>query len=82
MRLTRVFLGSSEELREDRVALGDFMGRLSDAYVSRGTRFSLVKRGVAPTLEQLNGKWAVPGNGYGESIASMIDSAVLLAQGN
>lgn len=45
-------------------------------------RFSLVKRGVAPTLEQLNGKWAVPGNGYGESIASMIDSAVLLAQGN
>lgn len=43
MRVTSVFLGSSEELREDRVALGDFMGRLSDAYVFRGTRFSLVK---------------------------------------
>lgn len=43
MRVTRAFLGSGEELREDRVALGDFMGRLSDAYVCRGTRFSLVK---------------------------------------
>lgn len=39
-------------------------------------RFDLVSRGVAPTLEDLNGRWAVPGNGYGESIASMIDAAV------
>ena len=37
-------------------------------------RFNLVSRGCAPTLEGLNGKWAVPGNGYGESLASMIDS--------
>lgn len=36
-------------------------------------RFNLVKRGCAPTLEELNGKWAVPGDGYGESIAKMID---------
>lgn len=43
MSVTRIFLGSSEELRADRVALGDFIGRLSDAYVGRGTRFSLVK---------------------------------------
>ncbi|WP_158539849.1 glucosaminidase domain-containing protein [Gordonibacter sp. 28C] len=29
-------------------------------------------RGCAPNLEDLNGKWAVPGDGYGESIYSMI----------
>ena len=44
-------------------------------------RFSLVTRGCAPTLEQLNGRWAVPGNGYGESIAAMIDAAVKYTQG-
>ena len=37
-------------------------------------RFDLVKRGCAPLLEDLNGKWAVPGDGYGESIAKMIDT--------
>lgn len=37
-------------------------------------RFELVLRGCAPTLEGLNGRWAVPGDGYGESIAAMIDS--------
>lgn len=31
-------------------------------------RFHLVSRGIAPNLEDLNGRWAVPGNGYGESI--------------
>lgn len=35
------------------------------------TRFSLVTRGSAPNWEDLNGKWAVPGNGYGENIVSM-----------
>lgn len=35
-------------------------------------RFSYVSRGCAPTLEQLNGKWAVPGNGYGESIYKLV----------
>lgn len=35
-------------------------------------RFSLVKRGSAPTLLSLNGKWAVPGDGYGEGIYQMI----------
>lgn len=30
-------------------------------------------RGCAPTLEALNGKWAVPGDGYGQSIRSMIE---------
>ena len=35
-------------------------------------RFKYVQRGSAPTLTELNGKWAVPGNGYGEGIYSMI----------
>jgi len=34
-------------------------------------RFSLVIRGSAPNWEDLNGKWAVPGVGYGEKIVSM-----------
>lgn len=37
-------------------------------------RFNLVTRGVAPSLEQLNGRWAVPGVGYGEGILSMINT--------
>ncbi|SCZ01704.1 N-acetylmuramoyl-L-alanine amidase [Alkaliphilus peptidifermentans] len=35
------------------------------------TRFSLVRRGSAPNWEDLNGKWAVPGIGYGEKIIEM-----------
>jgi len=31
-------------------------------------RFHLVERGTAPNWEDLNGKWAVPGEGYGESV--------------
>ncbi len=31
-------------------------------------RFNYVKRGVAQRWIDLNGRWAVPGNGYGESI--------------
>lgn len=31
-------------------------------------RFHLVKRGVAPDVVDLNGRWAVPGKGYGEDI--------------
>ena len=31
-------------------------------------RFKYVKRGIAPLWTDLNGRWAVPGNGYGESI--------------
>ena len=37
-------------------------------------RFNLVKRGSATRLEELDGKWAVPGDGYGEDIANMIDT--------
>ncbi|MCX7745940.1 MAG: N-acetylmuramoyl-L-alanine amidase [Clostridia bacterium] len=35
------------------------------------TRFNLVQRGIAPNWEDLNGKWAVPGVGYGDRIVSM-----------
>ena len=35
-------------------------------------RFHLVTRGVAPTLPDLDGRWAVPGEGYGESILGLI----------
>ena len=31
-------------------------------------RFDLVKRGSCPNWEDLNGRWAVPGTGYGEDI--------------
>ena len=31
-------------------------------------RFVLVTRGIAPQWTDLNGRWAVPGAGYGESI--------------
>lgn len=31
-------------------------------------RFSLVKKGIAPTWQKLNARWAVPGTTYGQSI--------------
>ncbi|WP_241156707.1 glucosaminidase domain-containing protein [Bacillus sp. FJAT-42376] len=31
-------------------------------------RFNLVKRGIAPLWSDLNGRWAVPGRGYGEKV--------------
>ncbi len=34
-------------------------------------RFNLVKRGTAPGFEDLDGKWAVPGSGYGQSIINI-----------
>ena len=37
-------------------------------------RFSKVTRGSAPLVTDLNGKWAVPGNDYGESILKIIQS--------
>jgi hypothetical protein len=37
-------------------------------------RFHLVTRGIAPNYEDLNGRWAVPGDGYGESIKSIYET--------
>ncbi|QCJ41002.1 N-acetylmuramoyl-L-alanine amidase [Bacillus sp. S3] len=49
-------------------------------YPLADTRFNLVARGSAPTWIALNGKWAVPGSSYGQSIVDlygkMIDSSV------
>lgn len=47
-------------------------------------RFDLVSRGVAPNWEDLNGRWAVPGVGYGEAIGDIynqITKEVAIAQG-
>ncbi len=40
-------------------------------------RFTKVTRGCAETIEGLNGKWAVPGNGYGEAIVSSMGSLLV-----
>lgn len=40
-------------------------------------RFHLLTRGCAPLLEDLNGRWAVPGIGYGESLVSMIEDCIV-----
>lgn len=37
-------------------------------------RYDLVAKGIAPNVCNLNGKWAVPGNGYGESIVELINA--------
>ncbi|MED4532384.1 glucosaminidase domain-containing protein [Metabacillus fastidiosus] len=43
-------------------------------------RFHFVKRGIAPLWTDLNGRWAVPGRGYGEKIlqyhSNMYDSNI------
>ncbi|TCJ06343.1 hypothetical protein E0Y62_00620 [Cytobacillus praedii] len=36
-------------------------------------RFDYVKRGIAPYWTDLNNRWAVPGNGYGEKVLSIFD---------
>lgn len=36
-------------------------------------RFSLVIRGIAPTWTDLNGRWAVPGTTYGQSILAIYE---------
>jgi hypothetical protein len=38
-------------------------------------RFKLVTRGTAPAWEDLNGRWAVPGPTYGQSILKLYDRA-------
>ena len=47
-------------------------------------RFDLVTRGSCPNVEDLNGHWAVPGVGYGESIISIynrIFAEVIVVEG-
>ena len=53
---------------------------LPNQYPLLDPRFHLVARGSAPTWTDLNGKWAVPGTTYGQSILNlygrMLDSAI------
>jgi N-acetylmuramoyl-L-alanine amidase len=54
------------------------------AYASKDTlnqecvdvRFKYVSRGIAPSWEDLDGRWAVPGKNYGEDIYSMFEKAL------
>ena len=39
-------------------------------------RFSYVSRGCAPKTIDLNGRWAVPGNGYGESLNAIVSDVL------
>ncbi|WP_088103452.1 N-acetylmuramoyl-L-alanine amidase [Halalkalibacter urbisdiaboli] len=43
-------------------------------------RFNMVERGSAPTWEQLNGKWAVPGLDYGQKILSIYLKMIMFAK--
>ncbi len=45
---------------------------LTDGYPLLDPRFDLVARGSVPTWVGLNGKWAVPGATYGQSILSIV----------
>lgn len=42
-------------------------------------RFNLVTRGIAPNWEDLNGRWAVPGTTYGQTILKGFENAVAFA---
>ena len=39
-------------------------------------RFDKVERGIAPCVEDLNGRWAVPGEGYGQRIARIATQSI------
>ena len=39
-------------------------------------RFDKVERGIAPCVEDLNGRWAVPGEGYGQRIAHIATESI------
>jgi hypothetical protein len=49
---------------------------LPDKYPIVDPRFDLVNRGSASTWTALNGKWAVPGNNYGQSILNLYERMI------
>lgn len=51
-------------------------GQLPEGYPLVDPCFDLVHRGSAKTWVALNGKWAVPGNGYGQSILGIYQGMV------
>lgn len=50
--------------------------KLPSQYPLVDPRFSLVDRGSAPTWIALNGKWAVPGKDYGQSILNIYERMI------
>lgn len=54
---------------------------LPNQYSVVDPRFHLVARGSAPTWTGLNGKWAVPGTTYGQSILSLYNRMVQFSIG-
>ena len=55
---------------------------LPDKYPLVDPRFDLVKRGAATTWVGLNGKWAVPGTHYGQSILGLYEKMINEAKQN
>lgn len=55
---------------------------LPDEYPLVDPRFDLVTRGSAPTWVDLNGKWAVPGDNYGQSILNLYERMIDFAMQN
>ncbi|NWQ42319.1 N-acetylmuramoyl-L-alanine amidase [Bacillus sp. EB106-08-02-XG196] len=55
---------------------------LPDEYPLVDPRFDLVARGSAPTWVGLNGKWAVPGTNYGQSILGLYERMINGARQN
>lgn len=49
------------------------IGDIPDGRTLVDPRFGYVTRGIAPNIEDLNGRWAVPGNQYGERIVSIMN---------
>ncbi|UFU00249.1 N-acetylmuramoyl-L-alanine amidase [Radiobacillus kanasensis] len=49
---------------------------LPEKYELVDPRFDLVSRGSASTWTQLNGKWAVPGDNYGQSILNLYERMI------
>ncbi|WP_404332345.1 N-acetylmuramoyl-L-alanine amidase [Mesobacillus maritimus] len=45
-------------------------------------RFNLVSRGSATTWKALNGKWAVPGNGYGQALLNVYERLLMNTKQN
>lgn len=55
---------------------------LPNQYPLVDPRFNLVQRGSAPAWTDLNGKWAVPGTTYGQSILSLYGKMITFSKSN
>jgi len=52
---------------------------LPNGIANASPRAQFVQRGIAVNWEDLNGRWAVPGNGYGEGIIALFNTALAFA---